>query len=115
MIPYTPDRKRACPLAARQRLPRCAARAGIAHFLPSDSCRSDDFRLLLVREAVFDPVGLVMGSVDLNPHRLPVLRPSPEPEMECLRQADVYTRELAHDPYGEEPHGSARTASSASA
>ena len=58
-MPYTPGSEEGLPAAARQRLSDMRGSEGRRALLTSDLSINE---FLLVREAGFDPVGLVMGS-----------------------------------------------------
>ena len=90
-MPYTPGSEEGLPEAAKQRLSAMRGGAGKRGLFTSDLSVNE---FLLVREAGFDPVGLVMGSSIYHiGFQIPGFYQSQE--MEVLTQAMYHARELA--------------------
>jgi uncharacterized protein YbjQ (UPF0145 family) len=90
-MPYTPGSEEGLPAAARQRLLDMRGGAGKAGLFTSDLSVNE---FLLVREAGFDPVGLVMGS-SIYHIGFQMAGTFQNQEMEVLTQAMYHARELA--------------------
>ena len=88
---YTPGSKEGIPAAARQRLADMRAGNGKRGLFTSDLSVNE---FLLVREAGFDPVGLVMGS-SIYHIGFQFANFYQNQEMEVLTQAMYHARELA--------------------
>ncbi|HZO91194.1 MAG TPA: heavy metal-binding domain-containing protein [Chthonomonadaceae bacterium] len=90
-MPYTPGSQEGLPTAARQRLAEMRGGAGKRGLFTSDLSVNE---FLLVREAGFDPVGLVMGS-SIYHIGFQFAGFFQSQEMEVLTQAMYHARELA--------------------
>jgi uncharacterized protein YbjQ (UPF0145 family) len=90
-MPYTPGSEEGIPAAARQRLADMKAGGGKRGLFTSDLSVNE---FLLVREAGFDPVGLVMGS-SIYHIGFQFANFYQNQEMEVLTQAMYHARELA--------------------
>ena len=88
---YTPGSQEGIPAAARQRLADMRAGGGKRGLFTSDLSVNE---FLLVREAGFDPVGLVMGS-SIYHIGFQMANFYQNQEMEVLTQAMYHARELA--------------------
>jgi len=88
---YTPGSEEGLPAAARQRLLQMRGGAGKAALFTSDLSINE---FLLVKEAGFDPVGLVMGS-SIYHIGFQMASFYQNQEMEVLTQAMYHARELA--------------------
>ncbi len=90
-MPYTPGSEEGLPDAARRRLEEMRGTEGKRGLFTSDLSVNE---FLLVREAGFDPLGLVMGSSIYHiGFQIPGFYQSQE--MEVLTQAMYHARELA--------------------
>src|SRR5579862_3676099 len=90
-MPYTPGSEEGLPAAARQRLTEMRGTAAKRGLFTSDLSINE---FLLVREAGFDPVGLVMGSSIYHiGFQIPGFYQNQE--MQVLTQAMYHARELA--------------------
>src|SRR5207237_2268960 len=90
-MPYTPGSEEGLPEAAKKRLPEMRGTEGKRGLFTSDLSVNE---FLLVREAGFDPLGLVMGSSIYHiGFQIPGFYQSQE--MEVLTQAMYHARELA--------------------
>ena len=90
-MPYTPGSEEGLPAAARQRLMDMRGGGGKKPLFTSDLSVNE---FLLVREAGFDPVGLVMGS-SIYHIGFQIANIYQNQEMEVLTQAMYHARELA--------------------
>jgi uncharacterized protein YbjQ (UPF0145 family) len=90
-MPYTPGSEEGLPEAARQRLVNMRGGAGKRGLFTSDLSVNE---FLLVREAGFDPIGLVMGS-SIYHIGFQFANFYQNQEMEVLTQAMYHARELA--------------------
>lgn len=90
-MPYTPGSNEGIPAAGRQRLADMKAGGGKRGLFTSDLSVNE---FLLVREAGFDPVGLVMGS-SIYHIGFQFANFYQNQEMEVLTQAMYHARELA--------------------
>jgi uncharacterized protein YbjQ (UPF0145 family) len=90
-MPYTPGSQEGIPASARQRLADMKAGGGKRGLFTSDLSVNE---FLLVREAGFDPVGLVMGS-SIYHIGFQFANFFQNQEMEVLTQAMYHARELA--------------------
>src|SRR5438034_2470056 len=90
-MPYTPGSEEGLPAAARQRLSDMRGGAGKKALFTSDLSINE---FLLVREAGFDPVGLVVGS-SIYHIGYQMANWNQNQEMTVLTQAMYHARELA--------------------
>ncbi len=90
-MPYTPGSEEGMPSAAHDRLVRMRGGAGQAPLFTSDLSVNE---FLLVKEAGFEPLGLVMGS-SIYHIGLQIANMYQNQEMEVLSQAMYEARELA--------------------
>ncbi|HLJ57109.1 MAG TPA: heavy metal-binding domain-containing protein [Chthonomonadaceae bacterium] len=90
-MPYTPGSEEGLPAAARQRLLEMRGTPGQRKLFTSDLSINE---FLLVREAGFDPVGLVMGS-SIYHIGFQFSGVFQNQEMDVLTQAMYHARELA--------------------
>ena len=90
-MPYTPGSEEGLPAAARKRLAQMRGGAGRRGLFTSDLSVNE---FLLVREAGFDPVGLVMGS-SIYHIGFQFASFFQNQEMDVLTQAMYHARELA--------------------
>src|SRR5579884_3884403 len=90
-MPYTPGSQEGLPEAARRRLVEMRGGEGKRGLFTSDLSINE---FLLVREAGFDPVGLVMGS-SIYHIGFQMGRWSKNQELDVLTQAMYHARELA--------------------
>ncbi len=90
-MPYTPGSSEGLPQAAQNRLAQMRGGAGKRGLFTSDLSVNE---FLLVREAGFDPVGLVMGS-SIYHIGFQFSNAFQNQEMEVLTQAMYHARELA--------------------
>jgi len=90
-MPYTPGQQEGLPAAARQRLTDMRGGGGKKPLFTSDLSVNE---FLLVREAGFDPVGLVMGS-SIYHIGFQFAGYKQSQEMDVLTQAMYQARELA--------------------
>jgi len=97
-MPYTPGSQEGLPEAARQRLEKMRGGDGQKPLFTSDLSINE---FLLVKEAGFDPVGLVMGS-SIYHIGFQFANIYQNQEMDVLTQAMYHARELAMDRMEEE-------------
>src|ERR1051326_4213944 len=97
-MPYQPGSEEGLPEAARKRLTDMRGGAGKRALFTSDLSVNE---FLLVREAGFDPLGLVMGS-SIYHIGFQFSGFFQNQEMEVLTQAMYHARELAMTRMGEE-------------
>lgn len=90
-MPYTPGSSEGLPQAAQNRLSQMRGKAGKDGLFTSDLSVNE---FLLVREAGFDPLGLVMGS-SIYHIGFQFTNAFQNQEMEVLTQAMYHARELA--------------------
>src|SRR6059058_5215347 len=90
-MPYTPGSEEGLPAAARQRLTDMRGGAGKRGLFTSDLSVNE---FLLVKQAGFDPVGLVLGS-SIYHIGFQMGRWSKNQELDTLTQAMYQARELA--------------------